>query len=167
LVAPGSLSRTLCATAVEPLQDANSASLHQVYFSTKDFEQRYRRVQEPHARSWWQILWLLSPERSARQVAQYTGYSPYWIGQLAKRYNREGPDGSAFSIQILSRLLERLRLFWTLPRVDLSYLLCEFLAIVDKRRGEDAPGRSADIWHFLSDLALRHFNEPVAHTASL
>jgi transposase len=26
-------------------------------------------------------------------VAESTGYSPYWIGQLAKRYNREGPAG--------------------------------------------------------------------------
>jgi len=25
--------------------------------------------------------------------AQSTGYSPYWIGQLAKRYNMEGPAG--------------------------------------------------------------------------
>ena len=26
-----------------------------------------------------------------------TGYSPYWIGQIAKRYNTEGPDGHAQS----------------------------------------------------------------------
>jgi hypothetical protein len=75
------------------------------HLTTTDLKQHYRSAQEPHARSWWQILWLLSPGRSARQVAQNTEYSPYWIGQLAKRYNREGPDGSAFSVQILSRLL--------------------------------------------------------------
>jgi transposase len=28
----------------------------------------------------------------ARQVAESTGYSAYWIGQLARRYNRHGPD---------------------------------------------------------------------------
>ncbi len=38
-------------------------------------------------------MWLLSRGQSARQVVQSTGYSPYWIGQLAKRYNAEGPNG--------------------------------------------------------------------------
>jgi transposase len=63
------------------------------HLSTDDLERRYRSAQEPHERSWWQILWLLSRSQSARQVAQSTGYSPDWIGQLAKRYNREGPSG--------------------------------------------------------------------------
>jgi transposase len=29
----------------------------------------------------------------AKQVAEQMGYSPYWIGQIAKRYNRDGPAG--------------------------------------------------------------------------
>jgi transposase len=65
----------------------------QPHLSTDDLERRYRSAQEPHERSWWQMLWLLSRGQTARQVAQSTGYSPYWIGQLAKRYNIEGPDG--------------------------------------------------------------------------
>jgi Winged helix-turn helix len=63
------------------------------HLSTDDLEHRYRGAPAPHERSWWQILWLLSRGQSARQVAQSTGYSPYWIGQLAKRYNTEGPAG--------------------------------------------------------------------------
>jgi hypothetical protein len=63
------------------------------HLSTDDLEHRYRGAHEPHERSWWQILWLLSRGQSARQVAQSTGYSLYWIGQLAKRYNTEGPAG--------------------------------------------------------------------------
>src|SRR5215831_7363839 len=63
------------------------------HLSTDDLERRYRSAHEPHERSWWQMLWLLSRGQTARQVAQSTGYSPYWIGQLAKRYNREGPAG--------------------------------------------------------------------------
>jgi transposase len=58
-----------------------------------ELEKRYRATHEPHERSWWQILWLLSRGQSARQVGQSTGYSPYWIGQLAKRYNSQGPAG--------------------------------------------------------------------------
>ena len=30
---------------------------------------------------------------SATAVARVTGYSAYWVGQIARRYNRLGPDG--------------------------------------------------------------------------
>jgi hypothetical protein len=63
------------------------------HLSSEQLAQRYRSAHEPHERSWWQILWLLSRGLSARQVAQSTAYSGYWIGQLAKRYNSLGPSG--------------------------------------------------------------------------
>jgi transposase len=62
------------------------------HLSAEELERRYRRAQEPHERSWWQILWLLSRGQTARHVAESTGYSPYWIGQLARRYNLGGPE---------------------------------------------------------------------------
>lgn len=55
------------------------------YLSVEELERRYRRAQEPHERSWWQILWLLARGLPARQVAESTGYAAYWIGQLARR----------------------------------------------------------------------------------
>lgn len=61
--------------------------------SSGELERRYRVATEPTERTWWQILWLLSQHRTAREVASVTGYSPYWIGQIAKRYNTAGPDG--------------------------------------------------------------------------
>jgi Winged helix-turn helix len=48
---------------------------------------------EPHEHSWWQILWLLARGQAATQIAESTGYSAYWIGQLARRYNAHGPAG--------------------------------------------------------------------------
>lgn len=30
---------------------------------------------------------------TATAVARVTGYSAYWVGQIARRYNRDGPDG--------------------------------------------------------------------------
>ncbi|MGH2503376.1 MAG: hypothetical protein ACRDID_12790 [Ktedonobacterales bacterium] len=57
------------------------------HLSIEELEGRYRRAQEPHERSWWQILWLLARGQTARQVAESTGSSAYWIGQLARRYN--------------------------------------------------------------------------------
>src|SRR6478609_618806 len=65
----------------------------QPHLSVDDLERRYRVAKEPNERTWWQILWLLSQGRSGREVATVTGYSPYWIGQIAKRYNAEGPVG--------------------------------------------------------------------------
>lgn len=63
------------------------------YLSSEELEARYRRAREPHERSWWQILWLLSRDQTAGEVAASTGYSRYWIGQLARRYNTQGPPG--------------------------------------------------------------------------
>lgn len=63
------------------------------HLAAAELEQRYRTAHEPHERSWWQILWLLARGQTARTVAQSTGYSAYWIGQLARRYNTLGPAG--------------------------------------------------------------------------
>jgi transposase len=65
----------------------------QPHLSSAELEARYRAAKEPNERTWWQILWLVSQGRTGREVAAVTGYSPYWIGQIAKRYNTEGPNG--------------------------------------------------------------------------
>jgi hypothetical protein len=68
----------------------------QPHLSIDELERRSRRAKEPHERSWWrsgQILWLLAQGRTATELAGVTGYSAYWIGQLAKRYNTQGPAG--------------------------------------------------------------------------
>jgi transposase len=61
------------------------------HLSSTELEQRYRTAKDPHERSWWQILWLLATGHTAAAVAEVTGYSRYWIGQLVKRYNTQGP----------------------------------------------------------------------------
>jgi transposase len=65
----------------------------QPHLAVDELERRYRAAKEPHERSWYQILWLLAKGQTARAIAVSTGYSPYWIGQIAKRYNAEGPAG--------------------------------------------------------------------------
>lgn len=53
-------------------------------------------AKEPHERSWGpsgQILWLLATGHSAAVIVEVTGYVRYWIGQLVKRYNGQGPAG--------------------------------------------------------------------------
>jgi hypothetical protein len=61
--------------------------------SSDELARQYRAAKEPHERSWWHILWLLSRGQTATAIADSSGYSRYCIGQLAKRYNEEGPAG--------------------------------------------------------------------------
>ena len=61
--------------------------------SVDELERRYRRASEGMERSHWQLLWLLAQGHPAYEVAQMTGYSAYWIGQVARRFNEEGADG--------------------------------------------------------------------------
>jgi transposase len=58
-----------------------------------ELERRYRSASDGMERSHWQILWLLAQGHPAYEVAQLTGYSAYWIGQIARRYNAEGEEG--------------------------------------------------------------------------
>jgi hypothetical protein len=43
--------------------------------SSDELERRYRAAKEPHERSWWPILWLLSRGQLAKEIAESTGYS--------------------------------------------------------------------------------------------
>src|SRR5262245_57318095 len=63
------------------------------HLSVDELERRYRAAHEPHERTWWQILWLLSRGQLAKDIADHTGYTRTWIGQIAKRYNAQGPAG--------------------------------------------------------------------------
>jgi hypothetical protein len=41
--------------------------------------------------SWWPILWLRATGHTAAAVAEVTGSSRYWIGQLVTRDNTQAP----------------------------------------------------------------------------
>jgi transposase len=61
--------------------------------SADELERRYRSAGEGMERSHWQIIWLLKQGHPAYEVAKMTGYSAYWIGQIARRCNDEGEGG--------------------------------------------------------------------------
>ncbi len=63
------------------------------HLTTDELKRRYRAAKELHERSWYQILWLLATGQLAREIAEGTGYSRYWIGQVGRRYTRQGPEG--------------------------------------------------------------------------
>jgi hypothetical protein len=62
------------------------------YLTDHELHQQYRHAHDPVERSRWQFLWLLARGLTATAIARVTGYSAYWIGQIARRYNRAGPD---------------------------------------------------------------------------
>ena len=65
----------------------------QTHLSVAELEHRYRAAKEPNERTWWQILRLLAQGRTATKLSTVIGYRAYWIGQIAKRYNEQGPAG--------------------------------------------------------------------------
>lgn len=65
----------------------------QPHFTTNELATRYRSASDPIERSRWHFLWLLSRGFTATTIAEITGYSAYWIGQIARRYNVHGADG--------------------------------------------------------------------------
>ncbi len=62
------------------------------YLTVEEIGTGYRQARDGTERSHWQIIWLLAQGHRAVKVAEMTGYSAYWIGQLARRYNAGGPD---------------------------------------------------------------------------
>jgi transposase len=63
------------------------------HLSTDELATRYRWTPDPVEHSRWHFLWLLARGFTARAIASLTGYSAYWIGQIARRYHARGPDG--------------------------------------------------------------------------
>jgi hypothetical protein len=63
------------------------------HLTDDELHDRYRRAADPVERSHSHFLWLLASGMTATAVAAVTGYSAYWIGHIARRYNTDGPDG--------------------------------------------------------------------------
>jgi transposase len=63
------------------------------HLTLDELEQRYRRADDPVARSQWQMLWLVSGGMPTAEVARVTGYSVNWVREVARRYREEGPAG--------------------------------------------------------------------------
>src|SRR3569833_3108805 len=70
-----------------------SASGLAAHLSPAELGQRYRAARSPVERSLLQSVWLLSLGRSEREVARVTGYGRRWVGEVARRYDEDGPGG--------------------------------------------------------------------------
>jgi|SRR5271166_6631257 len=65
----------------------------QPHLTIHELEDSYCNARDPIERGHWHFLWLLSRGMTATAIAAVSGYSAYWIGQIARRYNQEGPAG--------------------------------------------------------------------------
>ena len=103
------------------------------HFTTQELEARYRRASDGTERSHWQIIWLLAQGHPAGKVAEMTGYSAYWIGQLAHRYNAGGAD--ALRDQRHS------------TRAHRPPLLSETTGLAELRAALAGPAPQGDVWN--------------------
>ena len=61
------------------------------HLSVAELGARHAGASDPVPRDHWRILYWLAGGESGVRVAWLTGYSPKWVGLLARRYNRDGP----------------------------------------------------------------------------
>ena len=54
---------------------------------TEELERRYKAASDGIERGHLHIIWLLSQGRSAKFVAEVTGYTPTWVSKILWRYN--------------------------------------------------------------------------------
>ena len=46
----------------------------EAHLAVEELARRYRAAKEPHERTWWQILWLLTTGQTVAAVSESTGY---------------------------------------------------------------------------------------------
>ena len=63
------------------------------HHSTEELERRYKAADDGIERGHLQIIRLLSQGRSAKFVAEVTGYTPTWVSKILWRYNDHGLAG--------------------------------------------------------------------------
>lgn len=62
------------------------------HLTEEELYQRYRQSKKAILKSHYQIIWLLAPGKTTKEVAKITGYSKNWIYELVWGYNRLGTD---------------------------------------------------------------------------
>src|SRR5690349_22065759 len=63
------------------------------HLPTEELGRRYKAAMDGIERSHLQIIWLLSQGRTAKFVAEVTGYTPTWVSTVLWRYNDHGLAG--------------------------------------------------------------------------
>jgi hypothetical protein len=103
-----------------------------------ELHQHYRRAKDPHERSRWHILWLLSQRQTARAEAASTGYSPYGVRLSAKRDTAEERAAKLEEEEArLQRKLRRAQLQGQIRQAQAAGLAGALRAGVQAARGDE------------------------------
>lgn len=62
------------------------------HLTAEELRARYRGAKDPTERSHAQIVWLIACGESAKRAGEISGYSPRWISEVVRRYNKGGPE---------------------------------------------------------------------------
>jgi transposase len=127
--------------------------------SEDELERRYRSAGEGTERSHWHILWLLAQGHPAYRVAQMTGYSAYWIGRIARRFNEEGE----------AALVDHRKAPHSRPRRNPRTLLATAEQLDELRRALAGPAPQGDVWNSRTVAAWlsARSDRPVSQDAAL
>lgn len=127
--------------------------------SVDELERRYRSAGEGTERSHWHILWLLAQGHPAYQVAQMTGYSAYWIGRIARRFNEEGE----------AALVDHRKVPHWRPRPQPRTLLATPEQLEELRQALAGPAPQGDVWNSRTVAAWlsARSGRPVSQDAAL
>jgi transposase len=125
-----------------------------------EFERRYRSAGDGTERSHWHILWLLAQGHPAYAVASMTGYSAYWIGRVARRFNEEGAAALAD---------HRKRSHRNARRPDPRTILSTPEDLAELRAALLGPAPQDDVWNSRTVAAWlsARVGRPVSHDAAL
>ncbi|MEM1269456.1 MAG: winged helix-turn-helix domain-containing protein [Bacteroidota bacterium] len=62
------------------------------HLSDDEVYARFHACRDTTERARWQVIYLKTQHRTAKAIAEVTGYSPRWVRALIHRYNDGGPE---------------------------------------------------------------------------
>jgi transposase len=125
------------------------------YLTIEAIAGRYQSTTDPVERSHWHFLWLLARGLTATVIASITGYSAYWIGRIARRYNQHGPEG-------VKDLRHQSRPSTPLLRASQQDALVAALSVGSAPEGDRWSGRTVAAW--ISQRRGRHVGRQLGWT---
>lgn len=63
------------------------------HLSLPEVEKQYKQEKEAVVKTHWQVIYLRLEGKRVEEIAETVGYSPGWVREIIRRYNKEGEEG--------------------------------------------------------------------------
>jgi transposase len=63
------------------------------HFSLPEVEKQYKNEKEATIKTHWQIIYLRLKGKKVEEIAETVSYTPGWVREIIRRYNKEGKRG--------------------------------------------------------------------------